>query len=103
MTEDNQNIDEVKCPYCAENIKAKAKKCKHCGEILDSQLRELSFLRKQQASRLIVNNNIGTERGFYTKIEYPFGFHLFLSVITCGTWIPIWFLLWLMRDRNVYL
>ena len=26
------------CPYCGERILAKAKKCKHCGEILDSSL-----------------------------------------------------------------
>jgi DNA-directed RNA polymerase subunit RPC12/RpoP/membrane protein YdbS with pleckstrin-like domain len=27
------------CPYCGEDILAKAKKCKHCGELLDSSLR----------------------------------------------------------------
>jgi hypothetical protein len=27
------------CPYCSEKILATAKKCKHCGEMLDSQLR----------------------------------------------------------------
>jgi hypothetical protein len=26
---------ETKCPMCAETILADAKKCKHCGEILD--------------------------------------------------------------------
>lgn len=27
------------CPYCGEEILAKAKKCKHCGEFLDAALR----------------------------------------------------------------
>ena len=30
----------VKCPNCAEVIAAEAKKCKHCGEFLDSNLRQ---------------------------------------------------------------
>ena len=29
--------ETVTCPFCAEDIKAKAVKCKHCGEWLDSR------------------------------------------------------------------
>ena len=28
------------CPYCGEEILAVAKKCKHCGEILDEDLKK---------------------------------------------------------------
>lgn len=28
-----------KCPFCAETILAEARKCKHCGELLDERLR----------------------------------------------------------------
>lgn len=28
------------CPFCSEKIQDAAKKCKHCGEYLDSTLRQ---------------------------------------------------------------
>lgn len=32
---------EIKnCPFCSEEILIEAKKCKHCGEFLDKEMRE---------------------------------------------------------------
>ena len=40
--------DTTICPFCRETIKIGALKCKHCGEILDEDLRDERRLRPQQ-------------------------------------------------------
>lgn len=46
MTEENQT---KACLYCAETVNIDAKKCKHCGEILDIELRvQREHQNKQQ-------------------------------------------------------
>lgn len=49
-------IEEVDCPYCAEKINGKAKKCKHCGEMLDATMRELELLKLQKKDIYVTNN-----------------------------------------------
>lgn len=38
-----------RCPYCDEEIRLTAKKCKHCGEFLDASQRDEATDRKQAA------------------------------------------------------
>lgn len=56
----------VECPYCSEDIKPTAKKCKHCGEILDASLRSLQTAKPPAtpyppATTVVVQNtNVAT-------------------------------------------
>lgn len=48
-----QSVSTKKCPFCAEEILAAAKKCKHCKEILDDGIREqkkVQFVYQQQSN-----------------------------------------------------
>ena len=49
------------CDYCGERILASAKKCKHCGEILDVALREAREAKAiglGQGQPLVITNNM---------------------------------------------
>lgn len=48
--------DKVRCPFCQELIVGTAKKCKHCGEIIDPVLKEL---RNSSVARA---NTSGTDK-----------------------------------------
>lgn len=46
------------CPYCAEEIQDDAKKCKHCGEYLDSALRALRQSNKPREIQVKVDDGM---------------------------------------------
>jgi len=51
-----ENIDDIliSCPYCKEQIKKEAVKCKHCGATLKSKLKDIvSKIKKILSSRIL--------------------------------------------------
>lgn len=50
-------INTNRCPYCQEDIAVGAKKCKHCGEVLDETLKEVRQLSALTQSGATLLNN----------------------------------------------
>ncbi|UAL57252.1 zinc ribbon domain-containing protein [Edwardsiella tarda] len=100
------DVQQTLCPYCDELVSSKAKKCKHCGEILDQQLREIEQLKREKNQNIIVsnnnnNNNNNNSQGF-SKKKFPWIAHLILTILTGGLWGFIWLLHWIFRDKDTY-
>lgn len=97
--------DTVDCPYCAETIKRNAKKCIHCGEIIDAQMRDIEALKNEKSSpNVYMNAGGGAAAGSGNSDLRPFKhwLHIIISILTSGLWIPVYLLLYFMRNKNVY-
>ena len=79
---DMKRSDDLKeCPYCGEQIKAIAKKCRYCDEILDPSIRKGKIRERD-----------GTPVG---KIRTPI-IVIFLIIVTLG----IYGLVWIYKTHN---
>ncbi len=95
------NLETIQCPYCAETVQKAAKKCKHCGEIIDPQMREIEYLKAQRREGILINNNVVSSTNG-DKISFGHLKHFILTLLTGGMWVFIWAILYFTRDRNRY-
>ena len=104
---DKPENNKTSCPYCSEEIFKTAKKCKHCGEILDAQMRDIENLKQQRTHNVQFNNNVVQPPQQIIshqihKKNYPHFWHIVLTLITGGFWLIFWIIFYLLRDKNVY-
>lgn len=106
-------VPMIDCPYCAEPINAKSKKCRHCGEILDAQMREIEMLKRQSHAPQVFMNaggaaassasaaaaSSGNGEGFR---RFPHWFHILMTFVTGGLWLPVYALFYWFRNRRYY-
>lgn len=91
--------DTKACPFCGEGVLAIAKKCKHCGEMLDAAMR----LAQQTAT---VPSGAAAASSSTTVVvhthgrSFPHLLHLLLTVFTLGLWFPLWVLHYLFRGSS---
>lgn len=107
MEEAAAPVSTIDCPYCSESINPKAKKCKHCGEILDPQMREIDLLKSQRNSPQVFMNAGGgaaaaAASGAGILRRFPHWFHILLVIISGGLWIPGYLLMYLFRNKRYY-
>lgn len=109
-------LDLVDCPYCAEQIKKSAKKCRHCGEIIDAQMRDIEALKRGKDSPNVFMNAGGGGAAASASsssaassgsdndglIPFRHWLHIILSVVSSGLWIPVYIILYLNRNKKIY-
>jgi len=94
--------EQKECPYCGELILARAKKCKHCGEILEPVLRaaeeaKRAAERPQSAGGAAASSSASATVVVQSERRFPHGVHLVLTLLTCGFWLPIWLIHYLLH------
>ena len=105
----NNEIAMVACPYCSEQLIAGAKKCKHCGEIIDTTMRDIEMLKNQKQSVFMNAGGGGSSSsaaaagaGGSQLRSFNHTLHIILSIITGGIWLIVYIFLYISRNKNIY-
>lgn len=107
-------VATIDCPYCSEPIHPKSKKCKHCGEVLDPQMREIEMLKRHSGSPHVFMNAGGASASSSsaasasssgsndTLRRFPHWFHIIMTLISGFLWLPIYILMYIFRNKRYY-
>lgn len=92
-------VGMMECPFCAEQINARAKKCRHCGETIDVALRaseEALRAANRNGGNVYMNSSAAAAVAVPSR-GFPHLIHFVLTLFTAGIWLPIWIIHYLIR------
>lgn len=84
----------VECPFCAEQISARAKKCKHCGETVDVALRkaEEALRAADRGGNVYMNAAVAAPAPVYFGVHKSKGVAIVLALLLGGLGIHKFYL-----------
>ena len=88
----NTESGDAKCPFCLEPIIQGAKKCKHCGEYLDTNLRQKrTYSPKSRWVYVVLGLLFGCVgvHNFYAGYRGMAIAQLLITILTCGFAAPL--------------
>jgi hypothetical protein len=94
-----QNPQFKTCDYCGEAILIAARKCKHCGEMLDPSLRAAEEAQRS-ADWASTPAGPGSTVVVESPREFPHLIHAVITVFFCGAWLPVWILHYALSGRE---
>jgi hypothetical protein len=94
-----QNTQYKTCDYCGESILAAARKCKHCGEMLDS-FPAVRAAEEAQPDWAGAPAGRGSADAVKPPRPFPHLIHAVITVVLCGAWLPVWILHYALSGRE---
>jgi hypothetical protein len=94
-------VATVECPFCCEQIPARAKKCRHCSETVDPAMRKAEeALRAVERQGNVYMNAATNTNVVAAPRRFPHLLHFILTILTLGWWAIVWIIHYLVsRDR----
>jgi len=100
------DLDMKRCPYCAEEIRAEARKCRYCGSVVDDGGPLVRTWYRSRANKMIAGVCAGLAEQFGISVTILRLAFLLSALIGGGVGVIIYIALWVVmpyrRDERAW-